>query len=336
MEPKLLNYNKLSKKGGKIRKGFTLAETLMAVAVFALASGAIMTFIALAYRSQGYTWQQAIAINEARRGIETMVREIREAKTGEDGSYAIEKAEDKEFIFYSDIDRDGDIERVRYFLGTANSGSQIKECQTLTRGGTCSVSFTDFLSGTLTSAQVKVSVDGDFGLSREYAEIFADGQKQGDICRSGCADCPSAWQGTVIYDVRNQTQDNNLQMMADARSDVDPQCPHAMKARFEFSFSEDLGGLAHEFRKGVIQPVGNPATYPSGQEQIYVLSSFVRNVPPIFEYFNAQGNKITEYPARLIDTKLMKVFLSVDQGPDRNPPPFELESSVQLRNLKQE
>lgn len=308
----------------------------MAVAVFALALGAVMTFISLAYKSQGYTWQQAIAINEARRGVETMVREIREAKTGEDGSYAIEKAEDKEFIFYSDIDKNGDIERVRYFLGTANSGGQTQECQTLEKGGTCSVSFADFLLGTLTSAQVKVSVDGDFGLNKEYAEIFADGQKQGDLCKNGCADCPNAWQGTIIYDVRNQAEDGTLQMLADARSDVDPQCPYAMKAKFEFSFSEDLGGLAHEFRKGVIQPVGDPASYPADQEQIYVLSSFVRNVPPIFEYFDAQGDKIIEYPARLIDTKLMKVFLSVDQNPDRDPPPFELESAVQLRNLKQE
>ena len=88
-------------------KGFTLVETLVAIIVFSLALGVVTSFIILGYRNQGYAWQQALAINEARRGIETMIREIREAKTGQDGSYPIEKAEDKEFIFYSDIDKDG-------------------------------------------------------------------------------------------------------------------------------------------------------------------------------------------------------------------------------------
>jgi len=109
-----------------------------------------------------------------------------------------------------------------------------------------------------------------------------------------------------------------------------------MKAKFEFSFIEDLSGFAHQFKKGVIKPVGSPPTYPSDQEKISILTSYVRNVPPIFEYFDSQGNKITEYPARLVDTKLMKVYLVVNVDPNRPPQDFELESSVQLRNLKQE
>jgi len=318
-------------------KGFTLVETLVAIIVFSLALGVVTSFIILGYRNQGYAWQQALAINEARRGIETMIREIREAKTGQDGSYPIEKAEDKEFIFYSDIDKDGDIERVRYFLGTANSGSQTQECQALAKGGTCSVVFSNFLNGTLISSQVKVSVDGDFGWqNREYAEFFADAQKIGDVCKSNCSDCPGAWQGTAIFDVTSQAGDNSLEILADARSDVDPVCPHAMKAKIEFSFNEDLGGLSHEFRKGVIQPSGDPPVYPQEQEQIFILSSYVRNAPPIFKYFDSAGNMIEDYPARLKDTKLMKVLLVVDVDSAKTPPAFELESAVQLRNLKEE
>ena len=48
------------------------------------------------------------------------------------------------------------------------------------------------------------------------------------------------------------------------------------------------------------------------------------------------GNKITDYPARLKDTKMMKVYLVVNIDPNRPPNEFELESSVQLRNLKNE
>jgi len=265
-----------------------------------------------------------------------MVKEIREARSGEDGSYPIVLAGDKEFIFFSDIDNDGKTERARYFLGTTNSGSQTKECQTSVKGGPCSVDFSNFLKGTLKSAQVKVSVDGDFGQSKEYAEIFADGTKIGEICKTGCTDCPGTWQGTTVFDVTSLAADDSINFLADAISYVDPLCPHSMKAKFEFSFIEDLSGFAHQFKKGVIKPVGSPPTYPSDQEKISILTSYVRNVPPIFEYFDSQGNKITEYPARLVDTKLMKVYLVVNVDPNRPPQDFELESSVQLRNLKQE
>ena len=320
-------------------QGFTLIETLVAIVVFTLIMGALFGSILMLYRTHGYTWQQSIAIEEAKRGIETMVKEIRAARTGEDGSYPIEKAEDKEFIFYSDIDGDGKAERVRYFLGTVNSGTKIQECQTLIRGGSCSVNFSNFLKGRLISAKVKVSVDGDFGANSEYVEIFTDGAKLGNICLSGCSDCPGSWQGTTVFDVKNQAEDNFISFLADATSRVDPFCPHSMKAKFEFSWSEDLPSLSHQFKKGVIKPVidaNGKISYPSDKEEIIVLSSYVRNNPPIFEYFDQNGNKIEEYPARLIDTKLMKVYLVVNVDPHRPPQDFELESYVQIRNLKQE
>jgi len=320
-------------------KSFTLIETLVVIAIFTLIMGALAGSIVMLYRTYGYTWEQSIAIDEARRGIEIMVKEIRGASTGDDGSYPIEKAGDKEFIFYSDIDGDGKVEKVRYFLGTVSSGSQIQECQTSVKGGTCSVSFSAFLQGTLISGQVKVSLDGDFGASNEYAEIFADGSSLGRICQTGCTDCPGTWQGTTVFDVTGQAGDNSISFLADASSRVDPLCPHSMKAKFEFSWTENLAGLAHEFRKGIIKPVVGPGgkiSYPSDQEEITILSSYVRNEPPIFEYFDKDGNKIEDYPARLIDTKLMKVYLVVNVDPNRPPQNFELESYVQLRNLKGE
>jgi prepilin-type N-terminal cleavage/methylation domain-containing protein len=317
------------------KRGLTLIEVLVTIAVFGLVVAGLTSLILMIYKSQYYTWEQAVAINEARKGIETMTKEIREAREGSDGSYLIEKADDKEFIFYSDIDNDEKTERVRYFLGTVNSGNQTQECQTSASGGACSVLFSGFLSGTLTSATVQVSVDGDMSWNnREYAEIFADSVKLGEVCRTGCSDCPGTWQGAQTYNVASYASDNSVTFLADATSYVGPQCSYAMKARFEFSFSEELAGLAHEFRKGVIEPVGDPPIYPADQETIVVLTPYVRNVPPIFEYYDASGNKITEYPARLVDTKMMKVFLVVNVQPDRLPSDFELESFVQLRNLK--
>jgi type II secretory pathway pseudopilin PulG len=320
-------------------KGFTFIETLVSIAVFTLAIGAVFGFINMIYRTHGYTWEQAQAINEARKGIGIMIKEIKEAGSGEDGSYAIELARDKEFIFYSDIDDDGKTERVRYFLGTIISGNQTQKCVTYLKGGTCSVNFSNFLQGALESAQVKVSIEGDFGASNEYAEIYADGIKLGNICQTSCSDCASAWQGTAIFDVTSQAADNTIQFLSDATFQVDPSCnweesSHSMKVNFEFSWTEEIQGT--EFKKGVIEPVGFPPTYPLEQEAITVLSSYVRNAPPIFEYFDQEGNKILDAPARLKDTKLMKVYLMVNVNPNRPPQDFELQSFVQLRNLKTE
>ncbi|MDP3004262.1 MAG: hypothetical protein Q8N43_02030, partial [Candidatus Azambacteria bacterium] len=172
-------------------------------------------------------------------------------------------------------------------------------------------------------------------------EVYADGQKLSNFCQSGCSDCAGVWQGVATFDVLNQAGDNSITFLADATSKVDPSCNweepnHAMKAQFELNWTEEIVGAEHELRKGVIEPTSSPVKYLSDQEKVTVLSSYVRNAPPIFEYFDKDGNKILDYPARLIDTKLIKVFLVVDVEEERQPPPYELESSVRLRNLKNE
>jgi len=322
-------------------RAFTLIETLVTLFIFGLIIILLFSMIAMLYTTHSYAWQQSAAIDEARRGIKTMVQEIRQARSGDNGSFAVEKADDKEFIFYSDIDKDGKTERVRYFLGIVSSGSQTQQCVTFTTGGSCTVNFSNFLQGTLKSAQVKVSVEGDLGQGSEYADIYADGQNLGKVCQSGCSDCAGTWQGTTVFDVSGLAADNFIQLTADATSQVNNNCNwqephHALKASFELSWEEEITAGQHELKKGVIKPTSSPVDYPPDQEEVSIISSYVRNSPPIFEYFDATGDKIIDYPARLADTKLMKVFLVVNIDPNRLPQDFELESYVQLRNLKEE
>lgn len=189
-------------------KGLTIIETIVTIAIFTLSMGAVSGFIVMAYRTQSFAWEQSLAIGEARKGIETMVKEIRGARPGDDGSYIIENAADFEFVFYSDIDKDQETERVRYFI-----------------------------------------------------------------------------QGT-------------------------------------------------DFKKGVIEPQGWPIEYPAASEQVFLLSQYVRNSPPIFRYFDGSGQELIELPARLKDTKLMRFYLVINVDPNRPPQDFVLESDVQIRNLK--
>ncbi len=104
-------------------KAFTLIESLITIAIFTIVLGGLFGLVWGSYRILRYNFQQSTATSEARNGINTMLKEIREAQPGADGSYIIEEANDYEFIFHSDINGDGKIERVRYFL----DGSDFKK-----------------------------------------------------------------------------------------------------------------------------------------------------------------------------------------------------------------
>ena len=143
----------------------------------------------------------------------------------------------------------------------------------------------------------------------------------------------------MVFNVTDLASDDTIQFTADASSSVNDFCDweetnHAMKANFVFSWEEESSSGESEFKKGITNPTGQPATYPSSQEEVSILSYYVRNSPPIFQYFDADGNVLEDNPARLVDTKMMKVFLIVNVDLNRAPNNFGLESYVQLRNLK--
>lgn len=100
--------------------GFTLIETIAVIAITSLVFAAVSWAIISFYRANSYIIHQAYAVDSARKGLEIMTREIRGATYSDTGAYPIVSASDTEFIFYSDIDSDNSIERVRYFLDGSN------------------------------------------------------------------------------------------------------------------------------------------------------------------------------------------------------------------------
>ena len=52
----------------------------------------------------------------ARKLAASLTWELRNAVTGNTGAYALEQAGDQQIIFYSNVDKDSYIERVRYFI----------------------------------------------------------------------------------------------------------------------------------------------------------------------------------------------------------------------------
>jgi len=181
-------------------KGFTLVETIVAITIFSLLMVGVVEMVVSLYKTHDYTFQQAVAVEEARRGIHTMIKEIREGRMGDDGAYLIACADDYQFCFYSDIDKDEDVEKVRYFL----DGNYLKKGEFLT-----------------------------------YEE----------------------------------------------------------------------------------------------NEKISIISSYVRNSPPIFRYYDENGEELP-VPARKKDTKLLEVYLVINVDPQRKPDDVEILDGVEIRNLR--
>ena len=94
--------------------GVTLLEVAVWVSVFTFVMLAIMSSIMYFYRTNTYTIEQGGAVAESQRGIDKIVRVVREAAYASNGAYPIISIAPNEFRFYSDVDADPFIEQVRY------------------------------------------------------------------------------------------------------------------------------------------------------------------------------------------------------------------------------
>lgn len=93
-----------------------MIELLTGVAIFGLIIGAFSSMFVFFFRSYNFTFEQGRTVEEAKISANKLMSELREARTSEDGAYPLIAAEDQELAFYSDVDDDGQVERVRYFL----------------------------------------------------------------------------------------------------------------------------------------------------------------------------------------------------------------------------
>lgn len=98
------------------QNGMTLVETVVWVAVTVAALLSIITSVQYFYRTNTYAVEQASAVSSAQRGVEAMVKTIREAAYSSNGAYPIVSLATSSIIFYADIDDDPFIERLRYFI----------------------------------------------------------------------------------------------------------------------------------------------------------------------------------------------------------------------------
>ena len=101
-------------KNNKTSRGLTLLEMIVTVAIFTIIMIAITDSVRFFYRANTSSIEQSYQIDSARRGVEFLVRDLREASFGDDGSYPVADISSTTVTFFSDTDKDDLIERMRY------------------------------------------------------------------------------------------------------------------------------------------------------------------------------------------------------------------------------
>ncbi|GIW68220.1 MAG: hypothetical protein KatS3mg099_168 [Candidatus Parcubacteria bacterium] len=95
---------------------YSLIEALVIIALVGLVAAAMSNIVLAISRTHRYAFEQASAVNEGRRAIARMGDLVRTATYGEDGSYPLAEVATSSLTLYADEDRDGTVEKVRFWL----------------------------------------------------------------------------------------------------------------------------------------------------------------------------------------------------------------------------
>lgn len=100
----------------KLKSGFTLVEVIITFSIVIFMAFIFGDYIVNSYKTMNTVDKFNESVESAKKSINIMNREIREANSAKNGSYAINLAGDREIIFYSDIDHDNETEKIRYYM----------------------------------------------------------------------------------------------------------------------------------------------------------------------------------------------------------------------------
>lgn len=114
----------------KFKKGFTLVELIIGIAIISLVVVVASTFQKDIFSLNTNLQSSLSAQLDARRIVKIMVTELRKGTSSAIGSYPIESASSTAITFFSDVNSDGLVDKVRYYL----NGSIIKKGVTAPTG----------------------------------------------------------------------------------------------------------------------------------------------------------------------------------------------------------
>lgn len=101
------------------RNGFSLVEVLVVVAIAASLVIVASNFSGNVSGLNELISQQLQSRSDIAQTLQVMTSEIRSSGPSQNGAYPIDYATTSSFAFYSDINKDGRVEHVRYFLSSS-------------------------------------------------------------------------------------------------------------------------------------------------------------------------------------------------------------------------
>lgn len=98
------------------RSGYTLIELVIAIGMVAVIIGAVVGIQLAVRESTDFSLTTLITVDQANGVLQEMARTVRNARSGDNGTFMLEVVNDQELAFYGNVDSDAATERVRYFL----------------------------------------------------------------------------------------------------------------------------------------------------------------------------------------------------------------------------
>lgn len=98
------------------RNGFTLVETLVALAIFTLGIAATVLIFSKTVKNKAYALEMGKSAFVVSRSMGDLTQYLRRARQSDAGSYPIVSAKDNDLVIYSDYDKDGKTEQLHIYL----------------------------------------------------------------------------------------------------------------------------------------------------------------------------------------------------------------------------
>ena len=108
--------NNMNRFLNKKNSGFTLVELIVAIGISTMIILGAGSMLINALRYRAVIWEQLKTQNEGRKIVQDFVNEIRRINYSSVGAYPLDTVEDREIVFYTNVDSDSWRERVRYFV----------------------------------------------------------------------------------------------------------------------------------------------------------------------------------------------------------------------------
>lgn len=160
----------------------------------------------------------------------------------------------------------------------------------------------------------------------------------------------SVWKNYMSIDAANSTVSEMSKELRNAFESDTGSYPLEVTGDQEIVFYSDYDydGSVERIRytlsgstlvRGVIEPVGTPATYPTEDEKVKPISDIIRNgTTPVFYYYNSDwpqdtvNNPLPE-EQRISSTRMVKVSLKANPKANDSSNDYTLESDTNIRTF---